>query len=93
MKTTMNLDALGTQIANAMMLAAAEYCRKQGRALSDADIDGLCAALRARSGRVTAAILDQGKALIDAGRGAWLSTLVATEAATAGIDAAKEVLA
>jgi hypothetical protein len=84
------IDSLGARIAHETMTAAATYLHRNGQADS-VDLDALLAACK-REGKAAAdRILDQGKVLVETGRGGWLDALVKAECAAAGIAAAKAV--
>lgn len=74
---------LATVMVNGAMRAAVEILRAQGRDLASIDIDALVDALKREVKVALAAVLDDGRALIDAGRSAWLETLVKTETVAA----------
>ena len=83
----MNIDALGTAIANATMKAAAEMLRAQGKGSKDIDLDKLTEALRSEAKAAAGRILDQGKALLDGGMSGWLNTLMTVECCQAAKNA------
>lgn len=80
---------LGTAVAEATMIAAVELLRSRGTTLAQLNMSALVEALRRESKAAIVRILDDGKTLLDAGRTAWLPTLLAaecTDAARRAID-------
>lgn len=81
-----SVDLLGSKIAQCTMVAAAEMVRQQGLTV---DVDALCAALRREALVASDTIMSDGKALLDAGQGGWLESLLKVEC----VEAAKRALA
>ncbi len=82
MTNNTNPEALGTVIAEETMKAAADLLgpATSARVSKDADLlDRLVQALRTEAKLASRRILDDGKVLVDAGRGGWLSSLLRTE--------------
>jgi len=80
---------LGSVVAEGTMQAAADMLHKRGLRVADIDVDALVVSLRTEAKAALGRILDDGKALLDAGRGAWVDTLVKTEC----LDAARRAVA
>lgn len=70
---------LGTAVAEGTMVAAVAILKSRGVTLARLDMTALVDALRREAKVALTNVLDDGKALLDAGRSAWLSTLLATE--------------
>lgn len=88
--TNQQIDNLGSSIAEAVMVAAVEILHSQGKTDS-VDLDALCAALRTEGKAVVDTILADGKALLDAGRAAYLTELFKVEAISAARRAVEAV--
>lgn len=86
------IDNLGSAIAQATMVAAAEILKAQNVPTESVDLDALCAALRTEAKVAADAILTDGKALLDGGRAPWLSELFKAETVSAARRAVAAVL-
>lgn len=89
--TNMQIDNLGSAIAQATMIAASEILHAASKADS-VNLDALCAALRVEAKAAADVILTDGKALLDAGRAPYLSELFKVETVSAARRAVEAVI-
>lgn len=91
--TERNLDALGRQAAGKAMIGAADWLRSRKidtRALKDAQLDALCAKIRARIQKVLPEALADARRAFDAGMPGFAGPTFMASMSGAGISAAQE---